>query len=181
MIARLVAAAVCLAAAAHAQVAPLSVTLQAEAPCPAPAQRSPLLALPTGCPAPWAGVLYTDGEHDRMRQEFATLEAVAKARREQMAQRSQQLLACRRQRDEQGAACVKAAVHMQAALEAWQAPAVPDARRAWPWAVVSGGLTAIAAGAPAALGRPAGEVFLWSVAGVAAGGAVALVVDLVER
>lgn len=171
----------CVGCPAWAQVAPLSVTLRAEAPCPAPVERTPLLALPTGCPSPWAGVLYTDGEHDRMRQEFATLEAVAKARREQLAQRDRQLLACRRQRDEQGRACTEAVTGLRGALDAWTPPAPVEPRPAWPWALVAGGLTTIGATIPSALDRGTGEVIGYALAGAAIGGVVAVVVDLVER
>lgn len=170
-----------LAGPAWGQVAPLSVTLRAEAPCPAPAQRAQLLALPTGCPSPWAGVLYTDGEHDRTRQEFATLEAVARARREQLAQRDEQLQACRRQRDEQGRACTAAVIGLRAVLDAWTPPAPVEPRPAWPWALVAGGLTVIGATIPSALDRGTGEVLGYALAGAAVGGVVAVVVDLVER
>lgn len=164
---------------AVAQVAPLSVTLHADAPCPAPQAKSPLLRVPLGCPAPWAGVLYTEGEHSRTRTEAVQVNELAKARGARADLAERQLLACRVQRDEVTAACVVGVARIEGAVEALSdlsAPVEPSPSL-WPWAALSGGLAAVGAGAGAIADRGPGEVIGYSIAGAAVGTVVALMVE----
>ena len=167
-----------LCAAAHAQVAPLSVTLHAEAPCPAPRAESPLLRLPTGCPAPWAGVLYTSDEHHRTREQGAQVNALAKARGERADTAERRLATCRTQRDEVTRRCVAGVARLEGEVRALSALYAQPADNAplWPWAALSGGLTVIGAGAGALADRGPGEVIGYGLAGAAVGAAVAWMV-----
>lgn len=162
---------------AGAQVAPLAVTLHAEAPCPAPHAESPLLRLPTGCPAPWAGVLYTEQEHTRTRADFAALDSLAIARGNRADVAEQALVACRVQRDDVARQCVVGVARIEGRLDALSAESPPDPPSPVPWAVLSGGLAAAGSAIPAILGRNAGEVIGYSVAGAAVGTAVAWMVS----
>jgi len=168
-----------------AQVAPLSVTLHAEAPCPAPAAESPLLRLPTGCPTPWAGWLYTPDEHTRIRSMVAQLDAAALAERAradaegERADATEKMLgACRAQRAELDRACVVGVSRIEGQVRALADISEPPPRPVlWPWAALSGGLAAAGAGAGALAGRGAGEVLGYGLAGLAVGTAVALMVE----
>lgn len=161
-----------------AQVAPLSVTLHAEAPCPAPGAESPLLRLPTGCPAPWAGVLYTDAEHTRTREQGAQVNALAKARGERADVAERSLVACRVQRAELTQQCVAAVARLEGEVRALSAVYAQPADNPplWPWAALSGGLAVVGAGAGALADRGPGEVIGYGLAGTAVGMAVAWMV-----
>ena len=154
-----------------AQVAPLSVTLHTEAPCPAPGERTPLLRLPTGCPSPWAGILYTPDEHSRTRAEGAQVNELAKARGARADEAEARLLTCRTQRDELAAACVMGVARVEGAVEALSdLAAPPEPVRGWVYSL-AGGLTAAAGSLAGLAGKTSGEVQLYGIAG-AAGGAV---------
>ena len=164
---------------AVAQVAPLSVTLHAEAPCPAPQVESLLLRLPTGCPAPWAGVLYTAAEHDRTRTQGAQVNELAKARAKRADVAERALRACRVQRDEVTAACVVGVSRIEGQVQALASlDAAPLPRPVlWPWAALSGGLATLGAGVGALADRGPGEVIGYGLAGAAVGTAVAWMVS----
>ena len=171
---------------AVAQVAPLSVTLHAEAPCPAPAAESPLLRLPTGCPTPWAGWLYTPDEHTRIRSMVAQLDAAALAERAradaegERADATEKMLgACRAQRAELDRACVVGVSRIEGQVQALASlDAAPLPRPVlWPWAALSGGLATLGAGVGALADRGPGEVIGYGLAGAAVGTAVAWMVS----
>jgi hypothetical protein len=163
---------------AAAQVAPLSVTLHAEAPCPAPGAESPLLRLPTGCPAPWAGVLYTEAHHLDLRQRAAQVDALAVARGKRADVAESALRACRAQRDQVTNACVVGVARVEGAVEALSdLSAPPEPPVLWPWAALSGGLATLGAGVGALADRGPVEVIGYGLAGAAVGAAVAWMVS----
>lgn len=169
--------------AAAAQVAPLSVTLHAEAPCPVPEVVTPLLRLPTGCPAPWAGVLYTEAHHADLRARVAQVDALAVAHRGRADVAERSLLACRTQRDEVTAQCVRGVSRLEghiAALADLQASPV-ERPALWPWAALSGALSTVGAGVGALAGRGAGEVIGYGLAGAAVGTVVGAMVERFGR
>ena len=165
-------------AGAHAQVAPLAVTLHAEAPCPVPRAETPLLRLPTGCPVPWAGWLYTPDEHTRMREAFARLDAAALAEAERADVARAALVACRVQRDEVTQQCVAGVARLEGEMRALSAMYAQPADNPplWPWAALSGGLAVVGAGAGAMADRGPGEVIGYGLAGAAVGTVVAWMV-----
>lgn len=161
------------------QVAALTVELATGHPCPAPAEPRPLLTLGVGCPAPWAGTLYTPEEHRRMRTGCAQAVAEADARGEALAVAREGLTVCdaaRAEVERREAAGLGEARGIIAALEARLAEA-PPAPALWPWAALTGGLALGGAGVGWVAGRPPGEVAAYGVAGAGLGVAVALMVE----
>lgn len=164
-----------------AQVAPLAVTLHTEAPCPAPAAESPLLRLPTGCPAPWAGWLYTPDEHTRTREGFARLDAAALAEAERADVAHTALVACRVQRDEVTQQCVAGVAEVRGRLDAIaDLTSPPEPVAGWVYAL-AGGLAGVAGSLTGLAGDDKAEALGMSIGGAAAGAAVGTaVVWLVE-
>lgn len=179
----LLAASSCVPLSAPAQVAPLAVTLSAEAPCPVPTATTPLLRLPTGCPSPWAGVLYTPEEHARTREQGAQVNELAKARGKRADLAESRLLACRTQRDEVTAKCVSGVARLEgrmAALSTVTVEPVDDSGRGWVYAL-AGGLAGAAGSLVGLAGTSKGEAQAYSALGALAGAAVGVaVVWLVE-
>ena len=180
----LLAAASCVPLTAPAQVAPLAVTLSAEAPCPAPVTGSPLLRLPAGCPSPWAGVLYTPEEHTRTREQGAQVNELAKARGKRADLAESRLLACRTQRDEVTAKCVSGVARLEgrvAALSAVSVEPADNSGRGWVYAL-AGGLTGAAGSLVGLAGTSKSEAQAYSTGGALAGVVVGVgVAWLIER
>lgn len=152
-----------------AQVRPLD-----EPACAAPGVVTPLLRLPTGCRAPWAGVLYTEAHHVDLRQRATQVDALAVARGKQVAALRGGLEACRAQRDEAQRVCVTGVAHLQGRLAGLAAAAgddVPPAPRVWAYALAGGGVAA--AGSLLSLaGGSKGEAVIFGAAGALAGALV---------
>ena len=158
-----------------AQVAPLTVTLAAAAPCPAPAVEAPLVELPTGCPAPWDGVLATLAEHTRSRQQWAEMESVLGVRRRFGEAASAALAECRTQRDDVLSQCARDLARIEGVLMA--VPPPPEPVSALPWVALAGGLGAAGAAGARALGASVWQTGAAGLAGAALGVAVAWMVE----
>lgn len=157
---------------AVAQVAPLSVTLHAEAPCPVPEKLSPLLRLPAGCPVPWVGVLYTEEEHARMREGAAAADALAVARGKRADAAVRRLDECRARRAKVTAACVVGVSRIEGQVQALSALSAQPAGSPGVWpAVVSGGL-AVAGSLAAFAGDDRPTSILYGGAGAVTGAAL---------
>jgi hypothetical protein len=145
--------------------------------CPARPAEAPLVRLPAGCAAPWGGVLYTEQEHIGTRTRVARLDAAALAERDRADIAGRALVACRVQRDAVVSECVTGVARIDGMLSTIAGPADIERPALWPWAALAGGLATAGAGVGLLADRGPGEAIGYSVAGLAVGTAVALMVE----